>query len=148
MPSSDRRSNEIVMINTVEGVEPLSSRLPLSRLSFRWQIMLLGTLVFVLFIAVLFAGFATLRYTKSAVLSSEKKQLLQLTQNLAREYEDKAEFSRQNHEPTPLTNPSAASSREVLALLTRVVLQNTDGINAGFYSSPADALLGYSDTRI
>jgi signal transduction histidine kinase len=101
--------------------------------------------VFVLFIAVLFAGFATLRYTKSAVLSSEKKQLLQLTQNLAREYEGKAEFSRQNHEPTPLNNLSAASSREVLAFLTRVVLQNTDGVYAGFYSSPVDALQGYTD---
>jgi signal transduction histidine kinase len=133
------------MINTTEGAESLSSRLPLSRLSFRWQILLLGTLVFVLFIAVLFATFATLRYTKSAVLSGEKKQLLQLTQNLAREYEDKAEFSRQNHEPAPLSNPSTASSREVLTLLTRVVLQNTDGISAGFYSSSTDTLLGYSD---
>jgi len=133
------------MINRAEGVEPLSSRLPLSRLSFRWQILLLGTVVFVLFIAVLFAGFATLRYTKSAVLSGEKKQLLQITQNLAREYEDKAEFSRQNHEPTPLNNLSAASSREVLTLLTRVVLQNTDSVSAGFYSGSADALFGYGD---
>ena len=118
------------------------SRLPLSRLSFRWQILLLGTLVGVLFIAVLFAGFATLRYTKSAVLSGEKQQLLQLTQNLAREYEDKAEFSRQNHEPTPLSNPAAASSREVLALVARVILQNAEGVNAGFYSSAGDALIG------
>lgn len=133
------------MINRAEGAESLSSRLPLSRLSFHWQIMLLGTLVFVLFIAVLFAVFATLRYTKSAVLSGEKKQLLQLTQNLAREYEDKAEFSRQNHEPAPLSNPSAASSREVLTLLARIVLQNTDGVNAGFYSSSADTLLGDGD---
>lgn len=123
------------------------SRLPLSRLSFRWQILLLGTLVFVLFVAVLFAGVATLRYTKSAVLSDEKKQLLQLAQNLAREYEEKAEFLRQNHEPTPLNNVSAASSREVLTLLTRLVLQNTDGVSAGFYSSTTDALLGYSDRQ-
>jgi hypothetical protein len=135
------------MINTVEGAEPLLSRLPLSRLSFRWQILLLGTLVFVLFVAVLFAGVATLRYTKSAVLSDEKKQLLQLAQNLAREYEEKAEFLRQNREPTPLNNVSAASSREVLTLLTRLVLQNTDGVSAGFYSKTTDALLGYSDRQ-
>jgi signal transduction histidine kinase len=133
------------MILRVEGAEPLLSRLPLSRLSFRWQILLLGTLVGVLFIAVLFAGFATLRYTKSAVLSGEKKQLLQLTQNLAREYEDKAEFSRQNHEATPLSNPTAASSREVLTLLARVILQNAEGVNAGFYSSAGDALIGDGD---
>jgi signal transduction histidine kinase len=135
------------MISTVEGAEPLLSRLPLSRLSFRWQILLLGTLVGVLFVAVLFAGFATLRYTKSAVLSGEKKQLLQLTQNLAREYEDKAEFSRQNHEPTALSNAGAASSREVLALLARVVLQNAEGVTAGFYSSAGDALIGDSNQQ-
>lgn len=120
------------------------SRLPLSRLSFRWQITLLGTLVFVLFVAVLFATFATLHYTRSAVLSSEKKQLVETTQNLVREYKDKAEYSRQNSEPAPLEHPDTASSRELLALLSRVVLQNLDGVAGGFYSKSGDALLGYA----
>lgn len=132
-------------IETGKGASPLHTKVPLQRLSFRWQILLLGTLVCVLFVAVLFAGFATLQYTKSAVLSSEKKQLLAVTQSLAREYEDKAAYSRQSHEPAPLQNPAAASSHEVLALLTRVVLQNTDGVSAGFYSSNVDTLLGYDD---
>jgi signal transduction histidine kinase len=130
------------MIEAEERSASLAPRLPLSRLSFRRQITLLGTLVVVLFLSVLFATFATLRYTKSAVLSTEKSELRQYTQNLAREYEDKANFSLQNHEPAPLINSSAASSREVLALLTRVVLQNADGVTAGFYSEPADRLLG------
>jgi signal transduction histidine kinase len=127
-----------------EGGATLSAGLPLSRLSFRWQILLLGTLVFVLFVAVLFATFATLRYTKSAVLTSEKKQLIQIAQNLAREYDDKAEFSRQNNELPPLNNPAAASSREVLTLMSRLVLQNFDGISGGFYSTAGDTLLGSS----
>jgi len=102
-------------------------------------------LVFVLFLAVLFATIATLRYTKSAVLSSEKRQLIQITQNLAREYEDRAEVLRQNNEPPPLSVPTTASSREVLGLLTRVVLQNVDGVNGGFYSKAEDTLLGYPE---
>ena len=120
------------------------SRLPLSKLSFRWQIMLLGTLVLILFLSVLIAVSATLRYTKSAVLSSEKKQLIAITQNLAREYDDKAEFSRQSKELPPLNNPAAASSREVLTLLSQVVLQNIEGVRGGFYSKTGDLLLGDS----
>ena len=132
------------MIVRVERGDTLPSRLPLSKLSFRWQITLLGTLVFVLFLSVLFAVYATLRYTKSAVLSGEKKQLIAITQNLAREYDDKAEFSRQNNEQPPLNNPAAASSREVLALLSRVVLQNVEGVRGGFYSKTGNTLLGDS----
>jgi len=127
----------------VERGGALPSRLPLSRLSFRWQITLVGMLVFVLFLAVLFATIATLRYTKSAVLSGEKRQLIQVTQNLAREYEDRAEILRQGNEPPPLSTPATPSSREVLGLLTRVVLQNVDGVYGGFYSKNQDALVGY-----
>jgi signal transduction histidine kinase len=133
----------------IEGVErggALASRLPLSRLSFRWQITVLGTLVVILFLAVISATLATLRYTKSAVLSSEKKQLVANSQNLAREYEDKAEFSRQNNEQPPLSNPEMAASREVFALLTRVVLENIEGVSGGFYSTKGDALVGSSLT--
>lgn len=132
------------MIGRIERGDTLPSRLPLSKLSFRWQITLLGTLVLVLFLSVLFATFATLRYTKSAVLSGEKKQLIAITQNLAREYDDKAEFSRQNKELPPLNNPAAASSREVLALLSRVVLQNIEGVRGGFYAKAGETLLGDS----
>jgi signal transduction histidine kinase len=132
----------IAMINGVERGDTLQSRLPLSRLSFRWQITLLGTLVCILFLGVVGAILGTLRYTKSAVLNTEKKHLLVAAQNLAAEYADKAEFSRQNNEAPPLKNPSAASSREVFALLSRVVLENVDGANGGFYSSSDDVLLG------
>lgn len=132
------------MIERLERSDTLVSRLPLSKLSFRWQIMLLGTLVLILFLSVLIAVSATLRYTKSAVLSSEKKQLIAITQNLAREYDDKAEFSRQSKELPPLNNPAAASSREVLTLLSQVVLQNIEGVRGGFYSKTGDLLLGDS----
>lgn len=132
-----------MMVREERG-DSLVSRLPLSKLSFRWQIALLGTLVVVLFLSVLFAAFATLHYTRSAILSGEKKQLVSITQNLAREYEDKAEFSRQNKEPPPLNNPSAASSREVLALLSRVVLQDAEDVKGGFYVGADGSLLGDS----
>lgn len=134
------------MIHGVERDDALPSRLLLSKLSFSWQITLLGTLVCVLFVSVLLAVFATLQYTKSAVLSGEKKQLVAITQTLAREYDDKAEFSRQNNELPPLNNPVAASSREVLALLSRIVLQNTEGVRGGFYSKTGNTLLGDSSS--
>src|SRR6516162_11631765 len=146
LASKQRLQNQnmdIVKIDPVERGDALPSRLPLSRLSFRWQITLLGTLVFVLFLGVLGATFETLRYTKSAVLNAERKRLLVTTENLASEYSDKAEFSRQNDESPPLNNPAAASSREVFALLSRVVLENVEGVSGGFYSKAGDALVGY-----
>jgi signal transduction histidine kinase len=121
---------------------PLPSKLSLSRLSFRWQVSLLGTLVVILSFAVLFAIVATLRYTKSAVLSGEKKQLTEAAQSLVHEYEDRAESARHNNQQPPLTIPDAGSSREVLALTSRLVLQNLEGIGGGFYSIADDKLAG------
>ena len=120
----------------------LSSRHPLTRLSFRWQIILLGTLVVVLSFAVLFAIVATLRYTKSAVLRDEKEKLAEVTRNLDQKFENRAARARSNHEPPPLGGADSPVSGEVLALLSRVVLQNTEDTSGGFYSSAADSLLG------
>jgi len=121
---------------------PLPSKLSLSRLSFRWQVSLLGTLVVILSLAVLLAIVATLRYTKSAVLSSEKKRLAETARNLAQEYIDRADSARRNNQQPPLTDPNAGSAREVLALTSRVVLQNLEGVGGGFYSSSQDKLAG------
>jgi signal transduction histidine kinase len=134
------------MIERSETGDTLS-RLPLSRLSFRRQITVLGTLVFILFLAVLYATFATLRYTKSAVLNAEKKGLTETAQNLAREYDDKAAISRQNNKQSPLSNPRTAASREVFASLSRVVLQSSEGISGGFYSTAGDTILGNPNTN-
>jgi signal transduction histidine kinase len=120
----------------------LPDKFSLSRLSFRWQVSLLGTLVVILSLAVLFAIVATLRYTKSAVLSAEKKRLAETTRGLAQEYEDRADSARQNNQQPPLDNPNAASSQEVLSLTSRLVLQNLEGIGGGFYSLSGDKLVG------
>ncbi len=121
---------------------PLPSKLSLSRLSFRWQVSLLGTLVVVLSFAVLFAIVATLRYTKTAVLSGEKKRLTEAAQSLAQEYEDRADSARHSNQQSPLANPNGGSSREVLALTSRLVLQNMEGVGGGFYSLAGDSLVG------
>ncbi len=89
----------------------LPSKLSLSRLSFRWQVGLLGTLVVVLSLAVLFAIVATLRYTKSAVLNGEKKRLAETARNLAQEYEDRADSARRNNQQPPLDNPDDGEFR-------------------------------------
>jgi two-component system, NtrC family, sensor histidine kinase HydH len=96
----------------------------------------------VLFLAVLFAIIATLRYTKTAVLNDQKKQLADITRNLAREYEDRADRARSNNELPPLNNPDAQSAAEILALLSRVVLQNAEGVSGGFYSPKEEMIFG------
>ena len=114
-----------------------------SRLSFRWQITLLGTLSVILFLAVLVATFSALRYTKSSVLIDEKKHLSDVASALAREYEDRAQPVPQNEvHATP--NVNLGSSNGVLTLLTRAVLRTTDGVEGGFYSTTENTLLGYS----
>ena len=121
---------------------PLPSKLSLSKLSFRWQVSLLGTLVVILSLAVLLAIAATLRYTKSAVLGSEKNRLAETARNLAHEYEDRANFARRNNQQTLLDHPDSGSSQEFLALMTRLVLQNLEGVGGGFYSLSAGTLVG------
>src|SRR5580658_7322595 len=112
----------------------LPGKFSLSRLSFRWQVSLLGTLVAVLSLAVLLAIVATLRYTKSAVLNSEKKHLAETARSLAQEYEDRADSARRNQQGALFDDPNSGSSRELLALISRLVLQNAEGIGGGFYS--------------
>lgn len=120
----------------------LPPKFSLSRMSFRWQVSLLGTLVVILSLAVLLAIVATLRYTKSAVLSGEKKRLTEAARNLAQEYEDRADSARRKHRQPPLDSPNDSGSREVMALISRIVLQNLEGVGGGFYSSSADTLVG------
>ncbi len=103
---------------------------------------LLGTLVVVLALAVLFAIVATLRYTKSAVLSSESKRLGEAARSLAQEYEDRADSALRNGQKPPLDNPELPASREVMTLVSRIVFQNMEGVGGGFYSSSSDNLVG------
>ena len=119
-------------------------KLPLSRLSFRWQITLLGALVVVLFLAVLAAGFSALHYTTSAVLNDEKKSLATTTRELVREYEDRGNSGQEGGARSLLENPAEGSSQELLTLFARIVLQRTDANVAGFYSSATDDLTGYT----
>lgn len=119
-------------------------KLPLSRLSFRWQITLLGALVAVLLLAVLVAALTALRYTTSAVLNDEKKSLSATTHELAREYDDRRNSKQENDEDSPLASASTDSSRELLTLLARIVMQNADAGVAGFYSAATDDLVGYA----
>ena len=119
------------------------TRIPLSKLSFRWQITLLGTLSFILFLAVLVATFSALRYTKSSVLIDEKRYLSDAANALAREYADSAQPASQN-EVQPALNFAMGPSDGILTLLTRSVLRSADGVEGGFYSATEDALFGYS----
>jgi len=119
------------------------TRLPLPRLSFRWQITLLGAVIVVLFIAVLIATLGALQYTKSAVLNNEKRHLFGAANDLARNYVDKA---RSASEARGLSSVdlNLISSPQSTSEISQAALQKVDGIGGGFYRIDGDLLLGYT----
>ena len=122
-------------------------RLPLSRISFRRQIMLLGVVAVVLLVAVLFATFAALQYTRSAVLKDDQRRLSRATSSLVMEYNKESEADRLKNKPQLLENAGAQPSQDALAALSRIVAQNLDGVEGGFYATNRDALVGYSTPK-
>lgn len=98
----------------------------------------------VLFLAVLVAALTALRYTTSAVLNDEKKNLSATARELVREYQDRSASAQEESNETPLANPSAGPSRELLTLLARIVLQKAAGGVGGYYSSARDDLAAYA----
>jgi signal transduction histidine kinase len=119
-------------------------RFPLSRISFRRQIILLGLTAVILLLAVLCATFAALQYTKSAVLKDDQRHLKETTTSLVREYNDRSELARLNREPELLEGEETEPLEDPLATISRAVLQNIQGVEGGFYSCSRNALVGYS----
>jgi signal transduction histidine kinase len=120
----------------------LKRHFALSRVSFRWQIIVLATVAFALFLAVLFATLSALGYTRSAVLQGEESHLWTITNNLAQEYVRQAELTRDDGGVPALDAPSEQTSQEAMALLGRSVLGNSEDVRDGFYSPINDALMG------
>lgn len=118
-------------------------KLALSRFSFRRQILLLGVVVVVLLLAVLFATFSALQYTRSAVLRDDQKRLAELTTALVQQYND-SPLSQSNNRLGLLENASAESSRNALADVAQTVLGNVDAVEGGFYAANGDTLVSYS----
>ena len=121
----------------------MPTRLPLPRLSFRWQITLLGAVVVVLFVAVLIASLGALQYTKSAVLNNDKRRLFEAASELARNYVDKAKSASQAR-GLPSVNFDLISSPLATSEISQATLQKTDGIGGGFFRSDGEFLLGYT----
>ena len=118
----------------------MSTRLPLPRLSFRWQITLLGAVIVVLFIAVLIATLGALQYTKSAVLNNEKRHLFEAANELARNFVDKAKSASQARGLSSV-DLSLISSPQAASEISQAALQKVDGIGGGFYRIEGDLLL-------
>ena len=119
----------------------MPARLPLPKLSFRWQITLLGAVVVVLFIAVLIATLGALQYTKSAVLNSERRRLLDVANDLARNFMDAAKSASQAR-GSSFVDFNLMSSPQATSEISRGALQRVDGIGGGFYQSDGDLLIG------
>ena len=117
--------------------------LPLPRLSFRWQITLLGAVVVVLFVAVLIATLTALQYTKSAVLNSEKRRVFDAASDLARNFIEKARSASRIGLPASPDFASLSSPQEI-SEISRASLQKVNGIGGGFYRIGDNALLGYA----
>ena len=97
----------------------------------------------VLFVAVLIASLGALQYTKSAVLNTEKRRLVETAKELARNYTDKAKTASQARglssvDLKPYFSEQAASQ------ISQGALQKVDGIGGGFYRSDGQQLLGYT----
>jgi len=120
----------------------MSIRLPHPRLSFRWQITMLGVVVVVLFVAVLIATLSALQYTKSAVLNNEKRRLFEAANELARNYLERAKSASQARGLSSV-DFSLVSSSEAMSETSQSALQKLDGIGGGFYRSEGDILFGY-----
>ena len=118
-------------------------RLALSRISFRRQILLLGIVAVVLLLAVLFASFAALQYTRSTVLRDDQRRLTEATRALVSGY-NKAEADRLADRPYLPESATSQASQDALTNLSRGVLQNVDGVAGGFYTVDGDTLVGYS----
>lgn len=121
----------------------MSARLSLPRLSFRWQITLLGAVVVVLFVAVLIAALAALQYTKSAVLNNEKRRLFEAASELARNYVNNAKSASQVKGLSSV-DLGLVSSAETTSEISQSALQKVEGIGGGFYKSDGELLLGYT----
>ena len=105
---------------------------------------MLGVTAGVLLLAVLGAAFIALQYTRSAVLKDNQRHLTETTNSLVREYNDRAEVGRLNHESQLLETADTQSSQASLGNLSRAVLLNVDGVAGGFYSSARKAFVGYA----
>lgn len=115
----------------------MPSGFSLPKLSFRWQIILLGAVVFVLFIAVLMGTLGALQYTKSAVLSNEKRRLSEASNDLARDYMNKAKSASQARGLSSV-DLNSISSREATSEISQSALQKLDGIGGGFTEAMAN----------
>ena len=123
----------------------MATRLP--KISFRWQIILLGTVVVVLFIAVLIGTLGALQYTKSAVLNTEKRRLLESAQDLARNYVDESKIRNDKHAAADLSSHEEAS-RQLIKDISTSSLQKLGGIEGGFYLVSGGVVLGYAPATI
>ena len=121
------------------------SKLP--KLSFRLQITMLGTVVVILFIAVLIGTLGALQYTKSAVLNNEKRRLLEAAEDLARNYVNESKSASHVKGSTDLDLNSILSKKDIEEI-TRGSLQKLNGMQGGFYRSDGELLLGYNRSPI
>ncbi len=118
------------------------TRLPNPRLSFRWQITLLGAAVVVLFVAVLIATLGALQYTKSAVLNNEKRRVFEAATELARNFERAAQ-STSKAQGLSSVDFDLISSPQSASGITENTLEKLEGIGGGYYRSDVERLLGY-----
>jgi signal transduction histidine kinase len=101
----------------------------------------------VLLLAVLFATFTALQFTRSAVLRDDQRFLSDATNVLARAYNERAAADFLQHKPSLLENAGAQGSQDGLIALSGTALRNVDGVEGGFYAADQDSLIGYSLPR-
>jgi signal transduction histidine kinase len=138
--------NSATLFGSKENILPdaaMLNRFLHPRLSFRWQITLLGAAVAVLLIAILIATLGALQFTKSAVLNNEKRRLIETANELARNFVGRAKAAKQL-QGTQTADLNSIVTPLLASEISQGTLQNVEGIGGGFYRTQDDALLGYT----
>jgi hypothetical protein len=95
--------------------------------SVRTRVAILALLVVVLLIGCGFAFFLILQNRESAVTADTQRHLASLAVRLARDYTSHQSFQKEKKETSPLENPEAAGSDDVLSLMNHLGAQERSG---------------------
>jgi signal transduction histidine kinase len=112
--------------------------------SLRSRILLLALLVCVLLAFALTGFFLLLRQTQSTIIGGAASRLLTVTKSFARDFLNATDSLNNRQALQSLAEGSGPHADEVLAAYSLTALQRDPGVEGGFYSAPADSLLGYA----
>jgi signal transduction histidine kinase len=112
--------------------------------SLRSRILLLALLVVILLASALTGFFMLLRQTQSTIIGGSASRLLTVVNTFAKDFLSATDSLKNREALRALAEGSGPHADEVLAAYSVTAFQRDPGVEGGFYSAPADSLLGYA----